>query len=90
VRRYLPDPVQRIRDRTIDPGKVFDLTLPLEEAAEGYRGHGRAPRHQGAAHPLSAEGEAGRRRACAVTRLHGPAVSCHLVFEPAWILSGSA
>ena len=25
------------QNRTIDPGKVFDLTLPLEEAAEGYR-----------------------------------------------------
>ncbi|HEY5743300.1 MAG TPA: hypothetical protein VIS99_12240 [Terrimicrobiaceae bacterium] len=23
--------------RLIDPGKVFDLTLPLEEVAEGYR-----------------------------------------------------
>ena len=36
VRRYLPDLVQRIWDRTIDPGKVFDLTLPLEQAAEAY------------------------------------------------------
>ena len=24
-------------DRQIDPGRVFDLSLPLEEAAEGYR-----------------------------------------------------
>ncbi|WP_127784114.1 zinc-dependent alcohol dehydrogenase family protein [Rhodococcus sp. X156] len=37
VRRYLPELVQLIWDRKIDPGKVFDLTLPLEEAAEGYR-----------------------------------------------------
>ncbi|SFK43394.1 zinc-dependent alcohol dehydrogenase family protein [Cellulomonas sp. KH9] len=37
VRRFLPDLIQRIWDRTIDPGKVFDLTLPLEQAAEGYR-----------------------------------------------------
>ena len=37
VRRFLPDLIQRIWDRTIDPGKVFDLELPLEEAAEGYR-----------------------------------------------------
>ena len=37
VRRYLPDLVQRIWDQKIDPSKVFDLTLPLEEAAEGYR-----------------------------------------------------
>jgi threonine dehydrogenase-like Zn-dependent dehydrogenase len=37
VRRFLPELIQLIWDRTIDPGKVFDLTLPLEEAAEGYK-----------------------------------------------------
>ena len=37
VRRYLPDLIQLIWDRKIDPGKVFDLTLPLEQAAEGYQ-----------------------------------------------------
>ncbi|MEU4776185.1 zinc-dependent alcohol dehydrogenase family protein [Micromonospora sp. NPDC023644] len=37
VRRYLPDLIQLIWDRKIDPGKVFDLTLPLDQAAEGYR-----------------------------------------------------
>jgi threonine dehydrogenase-like Zn-dependent dehydrogenase len=37
VRQYLPRLVQLIWDRTIDPGKVFDLTLPLDEAARGYR-----------------------------------------------------
>ncbi|APX33895.1 IMP dehydrogenase [Brachybacterium sp. P6-10-X1] len=37
VRRYLPELIRLIWDRTIDPGKVFDLTLPLAEAAEGYR-----------------------------------------------------
>jgi threonine dehydrogenase-like Zn-dependent dehydrogenase len=37
VRRFLPELVERIWHRQIDPGKVFDLTLPLEEAAEGYR-----------------------------------------------------
>ena len=32
------DPDRRAdRRRTIDPGKVFDLTLPLDGAAEGYR-----------------------------------------------------
>ncbi|GAB2604439.1 zinc-dependent alcohol dehydrogenase family protein [Pseudactinotalea suaedae] len=36
VRRFLPDLVQLIWDRTIDPGQVFDLMLPLEEAAAGY------------------------------------------------------
>ena len=37
VRQYLPRLVQLIWDRTIDPGKVFDLTLPLAEAAEAQR-----------------------------------------------------
>jgi threonine dehydrogenase-like Zn-dependent dehydrogenase len=37
VRRYLPEPVRLIGDRTIDPGRVFDLTLPLDEAATGYQ-----------------------------------------------------
>ena len=37
VRRYLPKLIEQICDRTIDPGKVFDLTLPLDEVAEGYR-----------------------------------------------------
>ena len=37
VRRFLPDLIQLIWDRTIDPGKVFDLELPLERAAEGYQ-----------------------------------------------------
>lgn len=37
VRRFLPELIQLIWDRKIDPGKVFDLTLPLEDAAEGYK-----------------------------------------------------
>ena len=37
VRRYLPPLIQLIWDRKIDPGKVFDLTLPLDRAAEGYQ-----------------------------------------------------
>jgi len=37
VRQYLPRLIQLIWDRTIDPGRVFDLTLPLEEAAKGYQ-----------------------------------------------------
>lgn len=36
VRKYLPDLIGRIWRREIDPGRVFDLTLPLDEAAEGY------------------------------------------------------
>ena len=37
VRRFLPELVDLIWNRTVDPGKVFDLTLPLDDAAEGYR-----------------------------------------------------
>jgi threonine dehydrogenase-like Zn-dependent dehydrogenase len=37
VRRFLPDLISRIENRSIDPGKVFDLTLPLDQAADGYR-----------------------------------------------------
>jgi threonine dehydrogenase-like Zn-dependent dehydrogenase len=37
VRRYLPDLIERVLTRRIDPGRVFDLTLPLEQVAEGYR-----------------------------------------------------
>ncbi|MGV9713929.1 zinc-dependent alcohol dehydrogenase family protein [Gordonia sp. NPDC003424] len=37
VRRFLPELIDLIWNRTIDPGKVFDLTLPLDDAAEAYR-----------------------------------------------------
>lgn len=37
MRQYLPELIDLIWTRTIDPGKVFDLTLPLDRAAEGYR-----------------------------------------------------
>jgi threonine dehydrogenase-like Zn-dependent dehydrogenase len=37
VRRFLPELVDLICKRKIDPGKVFDLELPLAEVAEGYR-----------------------------------------------------
>ena len=37
VRRFLPLLVDLIWNREIDPGKVFDLTLPLEEVAQGFR-----------------------------------------------------
>ncbi len=36
VRRYLPDLMDRVWSGAIDPGRVFDLTLPLEDAAEAY------------------------------------------------------
>lgn len=37
VRRFLPELIDLILNREIDPGKVFDLALTLDEAAEGYR-----------------------------------------------------
>jgi threonine dehydrogenase-like Zn-dependent dehydrogenase len=37
VRRFLPELIDLIWNRQIDPGKVFDLQLPLDEAAEGYQ-----------------------------------------------------
>jgi threonine dehydrogenase-like Zn-dependent dehydrogenase len=37
VRRYLPQLIELVLNRKISPGKVFDLTLPLDQVAEGYR-----------------------------------------------------
>ena len=37
VRRFLPDLIRAIWDRKINPGKVFDLSLPLDQAPEGYK-----------------------------------------------------
>ncbi len=37
VRRFLPELIDLVWNRKINPGKVFDLTLPLDQVAEGYR-----------------------------------------------------
>jgi len=37
VRRYLPDLIDRVLTGRINPGRVFDLTLPLDRVAEGYQ-----------------------------------------------------
>ncbi|MEU5274810.1 zinc-dependent alcohol dehydrogenase family protein [Streptomyces asoensis] len=37
VRRFLPDLIDRVITGQINPGRVFDLTLPLDQAAEGYQ-----------------------------------------------------
>ena len=37
VRRFLPRLIDLVWNGKIKPGKVFDLTLPLEQVAEGYR-----------------------------------------------------
>lgn len=36
VRRFLPDLIELVLERKINPGKVFDLELPLADVAEGY------------------------------------------------------
>jgi threonine dehydrogenase-like Zn-dependent dehydrogenase len=37
VRRFLPDLIDLVLDRKINPGKVFDHAVPLADVAEGYR-----------------------------------------------------
>lgn len=37
VRRWLPDLMDRVLQGRIQPGKVFDLVLPIDQVAEGYR-----------------------------------------------------
>ena len=37
VRHYLPDLLARVWNRRIDPGKVFDMELPLEQVGDAYR-----------------------------------------------------
>jgi threonine dehydrogenase-like Zn-dependent dehydrogenase len=37
VRRYLPHLIDLVWTDKIQPGKVFDLNLPLDQVAEGYR-----------------------------------------------------
>ena len=36
MRAYLPDLLERVLGGWTDPGRVFDLTLPLEQAAQAY------------------------------------------------------
>lgn len=37
VRKYLPHLIDLVFSGAINPGKVFDLVLPLDQVAEGYR-----------------------------------------------------
>ena len=37
VRRFLPGLINLVWNGKINPGKVFDLTLSLDQVAEGYR-----------------------------------------------------
>ena len=47
VRRYLPELLELVTSGTVDPGIVFDLTLPLDKVAEGYRAMDERDRDQG-------------------------------------------
>lgn len=37
VRRYISELLPGVLNREVNPGKVFDLTMSIEDAAEGYR-----------------------------------------------------
>jgi threonine dehydrogenase-like Zn-dependent dehydrogenase len=37
VRRFLPELISLVMNKKINPGRVFDLVLPLEQVADGYR-----------------------------------------------------
>jgi threonine dehydrogenase-like Zn-dependent dehydrogenase len=51
VRRYLPELIKLVLDGKINPGKGFDLTLPLDQVAEGYRAMGRVERKRTTCEP---------------------------------------
>ena len=84
VRRFLPELIDLIWNRQIDPGKVFDVTLPLDEAADGYRAMDQReaikvllrcrssahPAHVHADHPLNHRDPEGPRRLVHRRRLH--------------------
>src|SRR5438128_4068065 len=46
VRRYLPALIKLVLDGNINPGKVFDLNLPLDQSGRGLPCNGRAPSNQ--------------------------------------------
>jgi threonine dehydrogenase-like Zn-dependent dehydrogenase len=37
ARKYIPELLELVLAGRIDPGRVFDMTLPMSDAAEGYR-----------------------------------------------------
>jgi threonine dehydrogenase-like Zn-dependent dehydrogenase len=37
VRRFLPHLIDLVLARKINPGKVFDMQIPIEDVAEGYK-----------------------------------------------------
>ena len=53
VRRFLPELIDLIWNRQIDPGQVFDLDPAPRPGRRGLPGHGRTPRHQDPAAPVT-------------------------------------
>jgi threonine dehydrogenase-like Zn-dependent dehydrogenase len=53
VRRYLPELIDLVLNDNINPGKVFDLTLPLDQVAKGYRAMDERRAIKARLHPLS-------------------------------------
>ena len=70
VRRFLPELIDLIWNRTIDPGKVFDLTPAARSGGGGLPRDGRAPRDQDAAAAVGRAAPGNRRgpRAAALRR----------------------
>jgi len=54
VRRYLPKLTELVWNRKINPGKVFDLTLPMDQAAQGYRAMDERPAIRSLRYPKAA------------------------------------
>ena len=77
VRRFLPDLIDRIWNRQIDPGKVFDLELPARRGRRRLPGHGRAPRHQGPPAHRTGARDADGRRVRSMTTADFPGVRWH-------------
>lgn len=55
VRRFLPDLIELIWDRKIDPQQGLRPNAPARPGRRRLSGDGRASRHQGAPDPLSAQ-----------------------------------
>ena len=78
VRRFLPELIGLIEDRAIDPGKVFDLDPAPRPGRRGLPGHGRAPRHQDPAPPLTHIGLKMKARGWQSRAIGGAGVSANV------------
>ena len=84
VRRYLPELIDLVWSGKINPGKVFDLTLPLDQVAEGYAQWMNAARSRRccgrnsriAAHGRHSNGLAEARKVCLLYKGMIPSFAC--------------